>query len=61
MCDFDKAIELNPEYIDAYANRSLIKMELNDYKGALDDIDFVLKIIPDYEKALKQKEIILSK
>ena len=33
--DFNKAIELKPDYAKAYFNRGIAKANLQDYKGAI--------------------------
>ena len=35
--DYSKAIELNPNYVEAYANRGCAKEELGDKEGAISD------------------------
>ena len=39
LADFNKAIELNPNYADAYYNRGNAKGNLKDYKGAIADFN----------------------
>jgi tetratricopeptide (TPR) repeat protein len=43
IIDFTKAIEINPEYAEAYYNRGISKDDIQDYLGA----------IADYTKAIK--------
>ena len=35
--DYTKAIEINPQYVDAYANRGIYREAVNDLKGACVD------------------------
>jgi Flp pilus assembly protein TadD len=35
--NFNKAIDLNPQYASAYFNRGTIKVELGDFSGARND------------------------
>jgi Tfp pilus assembly protein PilF len=35
--DYEKAIEINPDYANAYNNRGNIKLKLGDYVGAIED------------------------
>ena len=41
IVDFNKAIELNPEYTSAYNNRGFAKWELGDHKSAVEDYNKV--------------------
>jgi len=45
--DCDKAIQINPNYADAYSARAIIKYELGDKQGAIDDCDKVIQLNPD--------------
>jgi tetratricopeptide (TPR) repeat protein len=57
MEDFDRAIELNSGYIDAYFRRAIVKEHLGDYTGALADFDRVLEIDPESEnKVMKMRD-----
>lgn len=44
--DFDHAIELDPNYIDSYKNRAVVRNLLNDYNGCLQDCKKILEIDP---------------
>lgn len=44
--DFDRAIELDPNYIDAYKKRGPVRNYLGDYSGCLQDCEKVLEIDP---------------
>ena len=46
IADFDKAIELNPKYADAYYNRGIAKRQLKQYKEAIADYDKAIKLNP---------------
>ena len=37
ISDYNKAIEINPEYKSAYTNRGIIKKKIGDMKGACGD------------------------
>ncbi|MDA9030143.1 tetratricopeptide repeat protein, partial [Flavobacteriaceae bacterium] len=41
-----KAIELNPNYADAYYNRGESKISLKDYKEAINDFNKVIELDP---------------
>jgi tetratricopeptide (TPR) repeat protein len=49
--DFNKAIELDPNYSEAYYCRGFTKMYLLDYKSAVIDFSMVIKLAPNYVKA----------
>ena len=44
MDNYDQAIELNPQYADAYNNRGETKASLDDYHGAIADYNKALEI-----------------
>ncbi len=49
--DYTKAIELNPNYNDAYYNRGSAKYEIEDYRGAIEDYNKAIKLNPNSDKA----------
>lgn len=53
--DYDKALELNPEYVDALNNRGMIKGLKQQYAEAKQDFDAALAIRPDFAKALNNR------
>ena len=61
IADFDKAIELDPKFIDALYYKAVVQKKLGNYKGAIETLDKVLAIEPKavYSNALKK--LILQK
>ena len=59
--DLEKAIELDPKFIEALHYKAVIQKNLKDYTGAVETLDQILAIEPDaiYSKALKK--LILQK
>ena len=51
MADFDKAIELNPNFARAYFNRALVHRRNSDDKRALDDFNNAIRADPRYAPA----------
>jgi len=49
--DYNKAIELNPNYADAYRNRGISKERLGDYRGAIQDFNKAIELNPKDEFA----------
>ena len=49
--DYDKAIELDPDYSDAYNNRGLAKYYLDKYGEAIKDFNKVIELTPNYTNA----------
>ncbi len=49
--DFSQAIELNPNYVNAYYNRGIVRYILGDNKGAIADFNEVLRINPNLFQA----------
>ena len=58
MTDYNTAIKLNPEYLQAYHSRAIIKERLDYYNGAIADYNFILKIDSLDPLAHKNKNII---
>jgi tetratricopeptide (TPR) repeat protein len=46
LTDFNKAIELNSKYTDAYSHRGVLKYGLNDVSGALADYSKAIDLDP---------------
>ena len=47
ILDYDKAIDLRPVFGEAYLNRSLEKIKIEDFSGALIDVNKSLEIHDD--------------
>lgn len=45
--DYTKAIEINPNYANAYYNRGIAKKNLEDYYGAIADFSEAIELDPD--------------
>lgn len=46
IAEYDEAIKINPNCIDAYNNRAIAKSTLKDYSGALADWNKVIELNP---------------
>ncbi|PCH95392.1 MAG: hypothetical protein COB85_04635 [Bacteroidetes bacterium] len=44
LADFNKAIELKPDFSNAFTNRGVAKLQTNDRKGSLQDFDSAIKL-----------------
>jgi serine/threonine protein kinase/Flp pilus assembly protein TadD len=51
ITDLNKAIELNPEFADAYIGRSMVRYALNDKQGAIADVNKVIELNPELAEA----------
>ena len=51
ISDYNKAIELNPNYTKAYYNRGISKSKLKDHYGAISDFNKAIELNPNYTKA----------
>ncbi|WP_288695305.1 tetratricopeptide repeat protein [uncultured Brachyspira sp.] len=47
MKDYDKAIELDSDYSDAYNNRGIVKNILGKYEEAIKDYDKAIELNPN--------------
>ena len=55
--DFTKAIEIDPNYSEAYYNRGWNKAKLKDYYGAISDYTKAIEINPNYLSEYKNRGI----
>ncbi|MBI4616373.1 MAG: tetratricopeptide repeat protein [Planctomycetes bacterium] len=53
--DFDRAIELKPDYADAYTNRGLARAAQGDLSGAIRDYDRAIELKPDHAIAYSNR------
>jgi len=53
--DYTKAIELNPEFAQAYNNRAYTNMRMQNYKDALPDLNKAIDLKPNYSHALMNR------
>jgi tetratricopeptide (TPR) repeat protein len=49
--DYDKALMLDPKFVDAYYNRGTSKIYLKNYTGAIDDYTKAIGLKPDFVSA----------
>ena len=49
MQDFDQAIQLRPDYVEARKHRGALRAEAGDVAGAFEDFDEGIRLQPDYE------------
>ncbi len=55
--DYDKAIQLNPQYTGAYVDRGLAKSDLGDNNGAMSDYERAIAIDPQFAEAYVSRGI----
>lgn len=53
--DYDKAVELNPQYAEAYNNRGNTKTRLGQYAEAIQDYDETIKLNPKLAEAYNNR------
>ena len=51
ISDFSKALDLKPDYVEAYYNLGTAKLKIGKFKEAIDDFDKVLELDADYPQA----------
>ncbi len=59
--DLNKAIELDPKFIDALYYKAAIQKKVEEYKGAVETLDKVLVIEPNAVNSRALKKLILQK
>ncbi len=58
MPDFDKTIELNPNYVQAYINRGDIYLYANKFEEALADFNKAIQLRPDFELGYYNRGVV---
>ena len=58
--DYVKAIELNPDYVDAHYNRGGAYVNKGDYDRAIEDYTKAIELNPDYADAYKNRGFAYS-
>jgi flagellar biogenesis protein FliO len=56
--DYDRAIEIKPDYTDAYNNRGAAYNHLGNYRQAIEDYGRAIEINPSYAKAYLNRAIV---
>jgi len=55
IADYSRAIELKPDFAEAYNNRAYTYMKMENYAPALLDLDEAIRLRPDYVNALMNR------
>ena len=58
--NFEKDIDLNPDYAGAYYERGFAYLNKDDYGAALADFDKAIELDADIDKAFGRREIVAS-
>ena len=58
IADYTQAINLKPNYAEAYNNRGLAKAALEESKGAIADYTEAIRISPDYAEAYNNRGVL---
>jgi len=58
IAEYDKAIELDPQYAQAYYNRGYTYKELGEHQKAIDDFSRAIEIDPQFAKAYNNRGIV---
>ena len=56
--DLDKALELKPDFAEAYKDRALLHRDLGDTENALSDLDKAIEIGPFFAEAYKDRALL---
>jgi len=60
MADYDKAIQIKPDYYEAWFNRGLVLYELGHYQETLASYDKAIQFKPDYYNAWFNRAALLA-
>ena len=54
---YDKALELNPDLVEAYNNRGVMQNKLGQYEAALADLNEAIRLKPNYLNAYNNRGV----
>ena len=57
---YNKAIDMNPDFVEAYYYRGNAYIKLRQYEKALVDYNSAIAINPNYENAVNNRKILLE-
>src|SRR5262249_28152645 len=60
ITDYDRALQLRPDYAEAYANRATARQSGGDLNGAVADLEAALKVAPPGWKYRERIEHLLE-
>ncbi|RLD68805.1 MAG: hypothetical protein DRI95_01915 [Bacteroidetes bacterium] len=58
LADYNKALELKPDYAIIYFNRANLKIRAKNYNGALFDYNRAIKLEPEFAEAFYNKALV---
>lgn len=61
LSEYDKAIEICPDFAEAYFKRGNVKILLADTEGALEDYNKVIEIDPNFAEAYNNRGLLKAK
>ncbi|MDB5225909.1 MAG: hypothetical protein JWN78_102 [Bacteroidota bacterium] len=61
MSAYNRAIEINPKYLDAYNNRGKLNVYLQNYLEALSDFNKTIEIDSNYKSGYQNRGVLKSK
>lgn len=59
LADFNKTIQLEPDFAFAFYDRAYVKYKLNDFRGAIDDYNYAIQCDPGFADAYYNRAILL--
>lgn len=57
LSDFNKAIEINPQYQNAYNNRGIVYQSIHNYTQAINDFNKVIELNPTHSIAYRNRGV----
>ncbi|MEW5861656.1 MAG: tetratricopeptide repeat protein [Cyanobacteriota bacterium] len=53
--DYTQALDINPNFTEAYTNRGVARFDLGDTQGAIDDYTLALQLNPNFAVAYNNR------